>query len=614
MRKHKESREQFLLQGSVLCYSPMPAMNSSVSVRDILKYFGDDPKYFDHIEGVYYDKPNVYSSIQTLYALFKVYSLKVVYSDDLTPAMAQTMRTIFNRIYLSTGGKIVVDDQAAGKTKPNDDLFELKMSDLEMCTLNEKGDVDCSFEDDLLHELFVSFYYTNRLRKIIPNFQLCYAGIKASKSYAEICELDDVNCACNTSQTVDYLVLERLDGLTMSESLKSCTINDFLSWIMQITLSLEMGHIHFGFTHYNLNTDNVVIVPFKNDSGNTDEVKVKYWHRNQILIMNLKSAAVMKSFETAHVGHRGDTTEENFGVVGYESLGIFHDESRPFYDIYKILMWSLYYLRKHNNAVFDQASKLSKFFGVSYARDLNKILDTEADLGFAYSVEISKTERMRSLGEFTSLIFLEFPKMEFVTRADAFGEIDTLKCVDYCPVGGYHSEPNRSLENPLEFLGARGCLERFWGLNLRVTELKKLTRVVCQDSVANDERDLCSPTSDELASAQSELEEFTDLINLYKMKVYGDALIGLSESRNEINELIRVLNMDLESYNTMSKSEESSYIVGSAMDRLRRDRDFIKGKAVALVRDLSFLNRFAEEFDAGDRILNISIDPMLSFD
>ena len=370
-------------------------------------------------------------------------------------------------------------------------------SRLELC--NRSDGQECLYEEDYLHELFISFGFTNRLRKIIPNFQLCYGGIKACKPegpkenvpYLGISE----QCACDSSQTIDYLILEKLNGVTMSEALKNiCTLDQAVNWLSQIILALELGVINFGLTHYNLHTDNIEIIPVDVQPDKT--LKVKYWHRNQILLLKVSSIAVLKGFETAHVKHMqtefpddGEMVvnrSEHFGVFGSEGLGVYSNETRPFYDVYKLYTpWMLKITKDHNKVVFEELKKASKFFGFKYERDLNRVLKEEAKLGFAYSSTIETGEKIRSLGEFFSFLIQIFPPGETLSTLSSYSESLSLHCVDYCPLKGHlEGSDHDYLEHPLRFLGSeKRCMERQRGLEKRVKELERIGKIVCPVSV-----------------------------------------------------------------------------------------------------------------------------------
>lgn len=460
--------------------------------------------YYDYIEDRNISTIHLSPAKDLLNSLFSVYDITVVQGDYIDFTIESGINSLLDRAYRN----VKSPDLSIGSIEK----IDIKVSKLEMCLIAESRD-DCHVEQDLLHEFFVASMYTNRLRRIIPNFQLHYAGIKASrpdrinavtcqslKSCQEICPSD-------TSQTIDYAILENLAGKTMTEALKECTTLDFLSWMTQITLALELGVIHCGFTHNNLQPDNIIIT-----SGQPSSY---YFHNNRNYRVVGSSAAVIINFELAHVKHKSagqidsdvslvTNRSEHFGPVGFENIGIFHKETRPFYDIYKILMWSLRRLQKDNPKVFESVKKIARFFGYQYARDLYKALDDEEALSYIYSTTISEMERTTSLGEFLEYLVNEIEEMKLVLM----------------PISSMVESEIKSeyAENPLCKFRIRDIINRHGGLKKRRDELSGLSTRYCalnSDGLADDEV-LCEPATEEFRQSNNELEEFESIVQKYR--------------------------------------------------------------------------------------------------
>ncbi|MBA3757210.1 MAG: hypothetical protein H0X02_13780, partial [Nitrosomonas sp.] len=462
-------------------------------------------------------------------------------------------------------------------------------------------------------------------------------------------------CPCNTSQTVDYLLLEKLKGVTMTEALKTCTVEDYLSWILQLSLALEMGVIHCGFTHNNLHTDNVIIR--KLDSYTT----VRYFHRNQLYVLRTNTLAVMINFELAHVKHQYAgvvnpqdaaraafvvNQSEHFGPVGFSHLGIYHNETRPFYDLYKVVMWSLKVLEKHNNHgeddnVFLQARKASKFFGFVFERDLKKALATEAKLGFMYSVTISDVERSRSIGDFLNLLLAEFPRYSKFRRADGsiFNPVGQrggyLDCSNFCLLDGRstvinHDDVRTGKLDRLKFLGAQGILERHYGLRKRAEELAKFVGLVCTVDVevkrngGSGDKELdakrqaeCKRYTEEALEAEKEFKDFKALLDYGKMDVWKLTLVDIESLKGRIDEMIRVNNLQVQVYHDQvalikdeAGSVEAMRELLPSKELLCQNQETIKGNIVTLVSLLATLNTFSLEFELGQASPAISISPI----
>jgi hypothetical protein len=635
-----------------------------------------------------------YNSIQTLAALAHSYNLQVLVSNDLTPDMISRIHAVLERTTASTSGRPNFDDlhsfpkSRSVNSRSHPEPFEIRMSRLEMCN---RTTGQCLYEEDFLHEMFISFHYTNRLRKLVPNFQLAYAGIKASSSAStsdpkscltlvqhspEETESLDADsplvsppsnstdqpavlsarrpygqCACDSTQTVDYLILEKLDGIPLTEALKTCNVDEYLNWLVQITLSLELGVVNFGFTHYNLHTDNITIIPLSGSGKNHSTAgitKVKYWFRNQILMVAVPSLAVLKNFELSHVKHRFDSVtesstgsksdssqeihggysddeaaqigmvlnqSEHFGALGQEHLGIFHNETRPFYDLYKLIFWSLNITARSNPTVYQEIRKISKFFGHSRDKDLLKTLKDEEELGYMYSSTIGNQEKLRSLGEFFSFLLQTYPQLQsLITSLDAYTDSKSLHCENYCPLNGHTLASDTDLSaNPLRFLGLRFSMERLWGLTKRVEELSRLGAQFCRVGVEDAEGNLCQPATEELMDAQNELLGFKELLDTYGEELYLDGVEKLEYDRLGIEELIAIYNAEVDALRTYPPEQKQArlLVVGG---RLARQESLIGSRVAALIRDMLLLNQFATELGFEGQMLGIELSPLAAAD
>lgn len=641
MKKSRDEREKFFLQGAKLCYSAKSTGHSYTAedLKSRLTELVDDREYYNPIDGKLTKPSKVFTELEIIDALFCTYDITALFGESIPDGLAEEIKTVLHRLHYSDRGIISWDglgrlnDASNISNKPEmmERIFELKRGNPE-------------YHDQLLHELFVMMLYTNRLRKLVPNFQLVYGSLNLQRPHKSIEDCVGI-CPCNTGQSVDYLLLEKLNGITMTEALKSCTLDEFLSWIIQLSLAIEMGVIHFGFTHNNLQTDNVIIR--KLDSP----VVIRYFHRNQLYLLTTSSLAVMTNFELAHVKHKYDgvvnpdepgrssfvvNQSEHFGPVGFSHLGIYHNETRPFYDIYKVVMWSLKIMEKHNNNgeiynVFMHARKASKFFGFMYERALKKALATEDKLGFIYSVTISDVERSRSIGDFINTLLAEFPKFKRLRRGDQFivnPRIGYLECNNFCLLDGRSkvvAEIHSHNLDGLKFLGAQGCLERHQGLKKRAEELARFVGLVCEvdvqikkngglDKTKEAQRQAeCKRFTEEALEAKKEFDDFKRLLDSAKVELWKLTFQDVENLRVRIDEMIRVNNLEVQVYQAQAgqlKSELELDILKPLRELLCQNQEAIKGKIVTLVGLLSTLNTFNIEFEVGQPMPSISIQSM----
>lgn len=516
LKKTRDRREQEILCKFKSCYTMSDikhyAKHDPDSIKTKLSALAK-PTYIDYTTEKMVAQHEVYSTSSLLTSLFCVYDLEIVRGGYMGRDIELALDAAINWAYVN--GEI---NLLSTISKEFTEL-SLKVSRLELCLAREDREsshVACEVEEDLLHEFFVASMYTNNLRKLVPNYQVYFLGIK-SRTPTRINSISDTKlqecqaiCPCDTSQTIDYVLIENLSGYgyktaTMTDALKSCSSEDFLSWIIQLVLALEMGVVHFGFTHNNLNPDNITIC-YK---YGTRKESLRYFHNNACYIMKTSSVAVMTNFDTSHVKHKmkvesiDDLTtnrSEHFGPVGFDALGIFHNETRPFYDIYRITMWSLRILQCTNFEVFKEVRSISKFFGFTYDRDLKKALDKEESLSYTYSTTISELERTKSLKEFLNLMFEQFPQ-----------KMNSIMMLDF------------DYPNPLDRFSVRDIMDRYAGLKKRKDELKKLQVKHCRIDDVDSEDLICEPTTTELEQAVAEFEGFVKLVNRNKLETVEKA-------------------------------------------------------------------------------------------
>lgn len=344
------------------------------------------------------------------------YDSDVIFSWNLPSAMRRTIYSLIDNIFKSNSS---IDVNNVIK----DDVISFDR----MSTADEHW----------IHEAYVSFICLNQLRYVIPNYGLLYAVVQIP-----------------TTQEV-VLIKENLQQHpTMTQALKTATLHDCLNWLLQIILALEIAVIEFGFTHYNLHTDNIRI-------KNITKSDVAYVHNNETLLLSCNSIAVMVDFQLSHVKSalKDATVAEHFGTVNYKNRGIFWNETRPFYDIYKLLMWMILTLKRQNNPVYKELGRLCRFFGESTFDNL----EIDSRHSFIYNLEITNNERTRSIREFLTLILLEFPEVEGKMLNKASDYKDTNKLLTLFP------------------LQLKNYINRYYGLVRRSIELQQLNSDVYLD-------------------------------------------------------------------------------------------------------------------------------------
>jgi Haspin like kinase domain len=159
------------------------------------------------------------------------------------------------------------------------------------------------------------------------------------------------NNLANTVENQFYIATEFVDGINLKTFLlnKKNSFESFLNVFFQILLGLEIAQEKFNFSHYDLHTDNIILVP-QNQS-----FEISLYGYNYTIKHEYKP--VMIDFGLSSVCIRGQT-------LGQEKLkknGI-HNHLSPGYDIYVFLLFCLDVVKSSNLSIFKGIMDLLLFF------------------------------------------------------------------------------------------------------------------------------------------------------------------------------------------------------------------------------------------------------------
>jgi hypothetical protein len=157
------------------------------------------------------------------------------------------------------------------------------------------------------------------------------------------------------------IITEYIEGVTLKTFIqnKEHDFTDFLNIFFQILLGLEIAQNKLNFSHYDLHTDNIILVPIKN-SFNVSlygySYTVKYDYK-----------PVMIDFGLSSIHIKGQT----LGQKKLETKGIY-DRISPGYDIYVFLLFCLDVSQSCSNlAIFRGIIDLLVFFKVKTKVSMN---------------------------------------------------------------------------------------------------------------------------------------------------------------------------------------------------------------------------------------------------
>jgi hypothetical protein len=203
--------------------------------------------------------------------------------------------------------------------------------------------------DDLLfHEYFVAVTCLNALRYQMSNFMYIYGVFQCAVPKEVVTEVPNrgevrqgINyCSPNllTGQRHGtYVVIENIPNATFWRVMVSQTqLWEVVSWLMQITDALAVAHASYGYTHYDLHSENVLLRPL----GRVVYVKLPRDGR----WIATKNIPTIIDYGRNRVAVGGKT----FGYYNAPSI-VRPDVSRPEHDLYKLLGYTMYALAGLDN-------------------------------------------------------------------------------------------------------------------------------------------------------------------------------------------------------------------------------------------------------------------------
>lgn len=246
--------------------------------------------------------------------------------------------------------------------------------------------------NNLVHEMIVATYGTNKLRNRIPNFAYIYSGMKCSPPWIKIDKDVATFCTPNfnsgsasiggtpnfnsstggvnsqvsatgtqsaKSNNVSYLLYENINpSKPFSDLLKTISIQTFLNYYIQLLLSLRMAYLECNFTHYDLHTDNVLVRDLVVD-GTKRKVILTYQTPRGEEYMESDAIATIIDFGLGYIKYQ----DRDYGTYNRIPFSIMPDRPAPLFDAYKFLCFSIFEANSlGNSTLVGQLEKLFRFF------------------------------------------------------------------------------------------------------------------------------------------------------------------------------------------------------------------------------------------------------------
>lgn len=313
--------------------------------------------------------------------------------------------------------------------------------------------------DNLLHEYFVAaggafsdmqgrpkfIIGTNWLRKVCLNYSQVMGAFRCSppdidplgKEVRSWCSND------NPASFVNYVIYEKIDGPSIAKMAPTIDAMTYVTSIIQLAYALEIGQTYNGFTHYDLHHENVIMRPVSSKPVIPGQPLVEAlipFVMSEELTVYVESTHVvtMIDYGFAHIQSPSPAAEklgaptEHFGKHkrGFREYGILADVSRPYYDMYKFLGFTLYELYNTKNPAFEQVWPLVGFFGIKTREEavqwllrgrqgdsLFALKDAIENMGFCITkvvdgvAPVCMPERAVTMYDFLSYVEITFPQV-----------------------------------------------------------------------------------------------------------------------------------------------------------------------------------------------------------
>ena len=283
---------------------------------------------------------------------------------------------------------------------------------------------------DIIHECIVGFYGTNKLRDVgIPNFAYVYGAFSGSPTFYNDVDKKVISFIDTMKDPVNYIMYENINpSIPLSEYCTKCSAEEFLLYYCQIIYALLYANKDIGFTHYDSHTNNILMRKISNGPF--------YIAYPDLVDKNKKHYFLSKGYiptfidyGMSHITYYNNNKKEDFGALNNNliSSSIFRDRPFFFHDAYKILMFSLRYMKNYNNPSYDELKSLSVYFFNKQISDdeLEKIyINTNFNLPYTQATSGLDEEQWNA---FTKKYNINIPfdanDTNYITPKDYFDEL-----------------------------------------------------------------------------------------------------------------------------------------------------------------------------------------------
>lgn len=269
----------------------------------------------------------------------------------------------------------------------------------DMVVIKTPVGTDTTADDNLIHEAFVGYKLTNKLRRYIPNFMYVYGYHKISPPL----ELDGkIISGGSPGGYYDSMVCcmyEYIPGKTLTYELPFLTKREFILIIIQLILATRLAHSKFDWTHYDLHTGNVII------RRATVPQIITYPFEDRIYTIATNVIPVIIDYGMAHVKYHNNSYGFNLGSGQPRP-----DKSFPMFDMYKLIMGCGSILASNNRRLFKICHQVYQYFNSVSALDDFEVSIKEQKKYFFELPRSTFTTSVLTLDRYTRFIINLFPE------------------------------------------------------------------------------------------------------------------------------------------------------------------------------------------------------------
>lgn len=218
------------------------------------------------------------------------------------------------------------------------------------------------------HETFIGVMGTNQLRSIIPNFAYLFGGFNCSPPF--IINNKVISWCDPSMKVVNNLIYEQIIGTLLLDKLYDISLIDFLSYYLQIILSLKIAGDEIRFTHNDLHTGNIILRRSK-----YSQFYIPYPLGSDIIYIKTDRVATIIDYGMSHI----EINNQHYGPTEYKFFN--YDTFFPINDAYHLLIASLITMKQEDNRIYQQLEPLVNFF--VEPNNLNQFLN-KSDFSISY--------------------------------------------------------------------------------------------------------------------------------------------------------------------------------------------------------------------------------------